>query len=79
MMINRIGSGHNRSVGGIGIVFDSAPQFKEMLYDALLRNQSGAVADGCFGVFTDRHGHIISSTEDRFKIGQPLAIDRSFS
>ena len=69
---------HNRSVGGIGIVFDSAPQFKEMLYDALLRNQSGAVADGCFGVFTDRHGHIISSTEDRFKIGQPLAIDRSF-
>ncbi len=67
-----------RSVGGIGIVFDSTPQFKDMLHDSLLRDQSGAIAEGCFGIFTDRHGYIISSTEERFKIGQPLSIDQGF-
>jgi len=40
-------------LGGIGIVFDSAPQFDAMLNDALPRDEKGEVPPGCFGVFAD--------------------------
>lgn len=67
-----------RCVGGIGIVFDSTPQFREMLRDSLLRNESGGVVDGCFGVLADRNGVIISSTEEEFAIGTALPVSREF-
>ncbi len=65
-------------VGGIGIVFDSEPQFEEMLLDSLPRSEKGEVIDGCFGVFTDRKGQIISSTNSSFPVGESLDIDPAF-
>ena len=65
-------------VGGIGIVFDSTPQFREMLRDALLRKENGDVVDGCFGVFTERNGRIISSTDERFQVGTTLPLQQNF-
>ena len=65
-------------VGGIGIVFDAAPQFNSMLTDALPVDESGAVPAGCFGVFADREKHIIASTRDELKPGDTLALDDGF-
>jgi len=68
----------NRCVGGIGIVFDGEPQFREMLLDSLPRDDKGEVVEGCFGVFTDRRGRIISSTADRFPVGSTLELEDKF-
>lgn len=65
-------------VGGIGIVFDSEPQFREMLLDSLPRDENGAVLEGCYGIFADRNGRIISTTEDHHQVGQTLQLDPSF-
>lgn len=53
--------GRQNVVGGIGIVFDSEPQFRDMLEDALPRSASGDIEDGAFALFVDGHGCIISS------------------
>ena len=68
----------DRCVGGIGIVFDSEPQFREMLLDSLPRDEQGEVLEGCFGVFTDRRGRVVSSTSDRFRVGESLQLDSRF-
>ncbi len=34
--------------------------------------------DGCFGVFTDRKTRIISSTDERFQVGESLDVDPTF-
>lgn len=65
----------DRVVGGIGIVFDSEPQFKEMLLDSLPRGEKGDVLEGCFGVFTDRKGRVISCTSPRFTVGEAFSVD----
>ena len=44
-------------------MFDSAPQFSEMLNDSLPKDESGHTLKGCFGMFCQRDGMIISSTE----------------
>jgi chemotaxis signal transduction protein len=62
-------------VGGIGIVFDSAPQFVAMLNDALPRDECGGVPVGCFGVFADREHRIIASTKNEFTPGTLLELD----
>jgi len=64
-------SDSKRVVGGIGIVFDSEPQFEAMLRDAI---PSG---DACFAVFADRDGSVISSTRSSLKTGSRLEIDPS--
>jgi chemotaxis signal transduction protein len=65
-------------VGGIGIVFDSAPQFCEMLLDSLPRSEKGDVLEGCFGLFTDRKRTVLSSTDERFASGDTLDMDQAF-
>ena len=65
-------------LGGIGIVFDSEPQFAAMLEDSLPRDDSGAVSTGCFGVFADREGTILSSTDSSHKVGELLDIGPEF-
>jgi len=65
-------------IGGIGVVFDSEPQFLVMLQDALPRNERGEVEEGVFGVFADRKGVVISSTDPEMKAGDTLSIDREF-
>jgi chemotaxis signal transduction protein len=65
-------------VGGIAIVFDSGPQFAAMLNDALPRDGAGAVKHGAFALFVEPSGRIIACSDDRFRPGDRLAIDKTF-
>lgn len=71
-------SSAQKIVGGIGIVFDAAPQFTAMLTDALPRDESGGVPDGCFGVFADRERHVIASTQAGLLPGMLLELEDAF-
>lgn len=64
----------NKVVGGIGIVFDSTPEFRHMLEDCLPDKP------GAFGLFVERpSGRIIASTErSNYKNGEILWIDPEF-
>jgi len=64
----------NKVVGGIGIVFDSTPEFKHMLEDCLPDKP------GAFGLFVERpSGRIIASTEaSNYQNGDVLWIDPEF-
>lgn len=65
-----------KTVGGIGIVFDSEPQFRGMLNDSLPRDEKGRIPDGCFGVFADRQRMVISSTDPELKPGDIIYTDK---
>jgi chemotaxis signal transduction protein len=64
----------DKVVGGIGIVFDSTPEFKHMLEDCLPDKP------GAFGLFVERpSGRIIASTEaSNYRDGDVLWIDPEF-
>lgn len=64
-----------RVVGGIGIVFDSAPQFKAILRDALPRTESGDVAEGCIGLFVDARLNVVAATSE-FEPGDAIDLPR---
>lgn len=66
-----------QAVGGIGIVFDSEPEFKAMLMDSLPRNSDGELVAGCFAVFVDKKGRVIAATRDDLKPGEVLEINLS--
>ncbi|MBN2870667.1 MAG: chemotaxis protein CheW [Campylobacterales bacterium] len=68
---------HGESVGGIGIVFDSGPQFEAMLCDILPKNEAGEVKDGVFALFIDRRGRVLSSTEESISVGSSLPLPDS--
>jgi len=61
----------NDIVGGIGVVFDSEPEFAEMLNDTLPKDND---SDANFAVFIDAHKRIVSSTSARFKVGDTIDI-----
>ena len=69
------GSGGAGAVGGVAIVFDSEPQFRSMLADALPRAHDGRLRDGCFGVFAQRDGLVIASTDAALPPGTRLELD----
>jgi hypothetical protein len=56
-------------VGGIGIVFDAAPEFSAMLHGGL-NGKAGTTA-----FFINRQGHIIASTDPSRPVGTRLDID----
>lgn len=70
--------GGAKACGGIGIVFDSTPQFTAILNDALPKNAEGAVKEGCFGVLVNRQGRIISTTHSTFKTGDTFPVRKHF-
>ncbi len=61
-------------VGGIGIVFDSQPQFSAMLQDSLPRDADGQPIKGSFTLYVDRDMKIISSTQKEFEVGGEFTI-----
>jgi len=61
--------GSDRVVGGIGIVFDSAPEFLAMLRGGITEKES------IKAFFIDRQGRIISSTDPTRQVGDVLDID----
>jgi hypothetical protein len=66
-------------VGGIGVVFDSEPEFSAMLNDTLPKNSDGHVVSGCFGLYCQTNGLIISATEHSpQKVGQHLTLDKHY-
>lgn len=62
----------NRCVGGLAIVFDSEPQFRQMLIDSLPQDFEGKVLDGCWGVFSDLKGCVLASTSAEYTVGSRL-------
>jgi chemotaxis signal transduction protein len=64
-----------RAVGGIGIVFDSSPQFKAMLRDALPRTESGDIVSGCIGLFVDSRFGVVAATSE-FEPGDTIDLPR---
>jgi chemotaxis signal transduction protein len=66
------------NIGGVAIVFDSAPQFAAMLVDALPRDGAGAVKRGAFGLLVEPEGKIISCSDDQQRPGGTIAIAPAF-
>ena len=64
-----------RVAGGVGIVFDSRPQLESILRDALPRNESGQIADGCISLFVDEKLRVIAASSV-YEHGQTLALPR---
>lgn len=62
------------TVGGIGIVFDSEPQFEAMLVDALPRDEAQAPMRGAFGLYVDAGGTVVSSTSPDIRPGHTLTL-----
>jgi chemotaxis signal transduction protein len=60
---------NGRVVGGIGVVFDTAPQLQAMLNDALM-----GIRDGSVAMFVSRQGQILSATDVRTP-GEQLDIE----
>ncbi|WP_281984861.1 chemotaxis protein CheW [Azonexus hydrophilus] len=66
--------GNQQVVGGIAIVFDSAPQFSAMLNDALPREASGEPVAGSFALFIDGEARVIAASDTSYRPGQQLAL-----
>jgi chemotaxis signal transduction protein len=64
----------NSVVGGIGIVFDSTPQFSAMLTDALPRDPAGQPLAGSFTLYIDGELTILASTHPDFATGTPFKL-----
>jgi hypothetical protein len=62
----------SRNVGGIAIVFDGAPQFRQMLLDVLPVNDGGEPYPGSFAAFVNAAGIVIASTDPAFAPGSRL-------
>ncbi len=63
-----------QTVGGIGIVFDSEPQFAAMLRDALPRDEHGETVPSSFGVIAQDNRRIVASTRPDLAPGTELDI-----
>ncbi|MGE4556887.1 MAG: chemotaxis protein CheW [Desulfovibrionaceae bacterium] len=65
-------------IGGIGIVFDSEPQFISMLNDALPRDEHGALSEGTEGMFVTPEGFVVSSTNAEIQPGSLVQLPDAF-
>ncbi len=69
----------DKVLGGIGIVFDSEPQFLSMLRDALPRDENGGIVEGSEGMFVTLDGKVVSSTNPNIKAGAVIDLPSDFS
>jgi hypothetical protein len=66
-------------LGGIGIVFDSEPQFSAMLEETLPRDENGQLLKHCFAVYTDRNKNLIAvANRADLKVGDKLTLEDRF-
>ena len=61
-----------RGCGGIGIVFDSEPQFAAMLEESMPRDSNDKLVDGAIGMFVDMEGLVISAFGGNLKPGDKV-------
>jgi len=59
-----------RSIGGIAVVFDTAPQLAAMLQDSIPKDESGAPQAGCVALFLDRDLHVLSCTNPAMDVAK---------
>jgi hypothetical protein len=64
---------NGKTIGGIGIVFDAAPQFKAILQDSFPASKNG------FGCFVDRKGLIIATTNPSLQSMDHIELDDEIS
>lgn len=70
---------HDEQVlGGIGIVFDAAPQFSAMLQDVLPQDSAEGQLAHSFAVYTDAQKSVIASTHPNFTAGDLFDINDEF-
>jgi len=50
-------------IGGVAVVFDSAPQLSAILHDVLPRDERGEPLAGCVAMFLDRDSRVIDATD----------------
>ena len=62
----------SRTVGGVAIVFDGDPQFRQMLLDVLPVDDNGAPYAGSFAAFVNAEGTVIASTDPARAPGSKL-------
>lgn len=67
-----------RVVGTILIVFDAQPQFASMLSDILPKDENKQAIEGSFAIFADRHKNILSTTSEKFPVGQKMDLEDTF-
>lgn len=67
-----------KTVGGIGIVFDSEIQFKAMINESLPKQENGEIKDGLFSVLTTKEQIIIASNNSEYSTGEVFNIDKKF-
>nr|WP_211922117.1 cache domain-containing protein [Desulfolutivibrio sulfodismutans] len=65
-------------LGGIGIVFDSEPQFLSMLRDCLPRDGQGDILNGSEGMFVTPGGLVIASTNPDIAPGDVVDVSQIF-
>ncbi|PPD32813.1 MAG: hypothetical protein CTY19_10160 [Methylomonas sp.] len=66
----------HKVIGGIGIVFDSEPQFSAMLAEILPKNADGSPITNSFAAFTDRKANILSIENNiSHRVGEKLPVD----
>ncbi|WP_130536607.1 cache domain-containing protein [Thiomicrorhabdus indica] len=67
----------NKNVGGIALVFDSEPEFQAMLQETEPKYLNKEINEATHCLFTTPAGEIISSSSDRFSVGQQLVLPSS--
>lgn len=64
-------------LGGIGVVFDSEPEFAAMLEDCLPLNELGEKTANSSALFVDRRGMVISSTDSKWPVATKMSLPDS--
>ncbi|MDP8568857.1 chemotaxis protein CheW [Methylophilus aquaticus] len=64
----------NSIVGGIAIVFDSAPQFEAMLKDVVPKDGDNLPVAGSFTVFVSEQSHVIASSRRDIVVGNSFEL-----
>jgi chemotaxis signal transduction protein len=63
-------SPEGRPVGGIAVVFDTAPQLAAMLQDAVPKDESGQPQSGCVAAFLDRNLNLLSCSNANLDLSE---------
>lgn len=65
-----IRSAQGRCLGGIAVVFDTAPQLAAMLQDAIPKDESGKPQAGCVALFLDRQMRVLACTDPALEVSK---------
>lgn len=66
-------------IGGIGLVFDSQPEFEAMLQDCLPLNEDGNTIENAIALYIDRKANVISSTTENWPVGSTLPLPETMT